>query len=59
MKAEQEAGEIIASAKQTAKQIIFQAFQRSLSTLLDKSEAADKSGEEEQGSESEHTTNEV
>jgi len=40
IKAEQEANEIIAAAKQSAKQIIFQAFQRSLNTLLDKGEAA-------------------
>jgi len=48
-KAEQEAEEIIAAAKQTAKQIVFQAFQRSLGTLLDKSEAAQED-EEDDGS---------
>jgi len=37
-KAEQEAAELIAAAKQTAKQIIFQAFQRSLGTILDKNQ---------------------
>jgi hypothetical protein len=37
-KAEQEAAELIAAAKQTAKQIIFQAFQRSLGTILNKNQ---------------------
>ena len=45
-KAEEEANEIIAAAKQTAKQIVFQAFQRSLGTLLDKSEAAQEDEED-------------
>jgi len=44
-KAEQEAEEIIAAAKQTAKQIVFQAFQRSLGTLLDESEVAQEDEE--------------
>ena len=37
-KVEQEAAELIAAAKQTTKQIIFQVFQRSLGAILDKNQ---------------------
>jgi len=53
-KAEEEANEIIAAAKQTAKQIVFQAFQRSLSTLLDKGQSAQEDVEGPEDGERQH-----
>jgi F0F1-type ATP synthase membrane subunit b/b' len=54
VKAEQQANEIIAAAKQSAKQIIFQAFQRSLSNLVEKDRSAQESVEGVEDGEREH-----
>lgn len=55
-RAEQQANEIIAAAKQSAKQIIFQAFQRSLSNLLEKDQSDQEAVEGEEDGERQPVT---